>query len=441
MPAIKLCIFGGGSSYIQEMLGTFARHVASGDLTGSIISLFDIDDENARLMADFGNSVAKAKKLDFKLKVAKTLEEGLEGADFVLSTIRAGGFKQLKNDQQIPLKYGILGQETTGIGGVFMIARQAQAVEQLARTMERVCPRAILINYTNPTGMVTELTLRVSKLNVVGLCDGVIGVKGLVGEVLSGLSYKEAMDIEAYVYGVNHCTWALALYYQGQDLYPLVPKLLEKVDLDVLAKKNYCYADACRLYKYYHLFPGSLYYTRYYYNLNKVIKEFSAPGFTHLSSDLIHQAKVVRSHLRRQIGKEDADFLPLESGYAAHGDQAIGTIHAMACDTREMNIVNVKNRGIICNLSEEAVVEVPAILTRQGALPISMGPLPDSVAGVVQAVDLHCRLAVSAAMTGDKNLVMQAAMAHPANRDFDLMEKCLAEMFEKNKDWLPRFRQ
>ncbi len=113
----------------------------------------------------------------------------------------------------------------------------------------------------------------------------------------------------------------------------------------------------------------------------------------------------------------------------------------MACDTKKMDIVNVKNNGIICNLPDNAVVEVPAILTRQGAMPLNTGPLPDSVAGVVQMVDIHCRLAVTAAQSGGRNMMMQAAMAHPSNRDFDAMEKCLEEMLEKNKAWLPQFKR
>ncbi|MFA5865057.1 MAG: hypothetical protein WC975_10280 [Phycisphaerae bacterium] len=439
MPKVKLCIFGGGSGYTHHMLSTFVKYVACGDLAGSVISLYDLDEENARLMADFGNSIAQAKKLDFKMEVAGTLESGLEGANFVLSSFRVGGLDQRYLDETIPLKYGILGQETSGVGGVFMIARNAAAAVKLATTMDKVCPDGILINYTNPTGMISDLTSRVSKVKTFGLCDGVVGVKELVGCCLLEVPWQEAMKIEAYVAGVNHCTWAMSLYYQGKDLYPLLPELLNQSK----EKSNdwgYVHKDACRLYHYYGLLPGSLYYTRYYYTVPKVIKEFSGEGYEHRSLNLKKQVALIRAHIKSQIGKPDADFLPASFEHAAHGDQAIGTLHALACDTRKMDIVNVKNHGIICNLPDEAVVEVPGILGRHGVLPLNMGPLPDSVVGVVQAVDLHCRLAVTAALTGDKKLLMQSAMAHPSNIDFDQMELCLEEMFHANRDWLPQFK-
>ncbi|MFA5863923.1 MAG: hypothetical protein WC975_04465 [Phycisphaerae bacterium] len=439
MPGIKLCIFGGGSSYTHHMLNTFAKHVISGDLAGSRISLYDIDRENTDLMASFGSSVARAKKLDLQVERAQTLEQGLEGANFVLSSFRVGGLDQRYLDETIPLKYGILGQETTGVGGLFMICRNAPAAEKLARTMDQVCPEAFLINYTNPTGMISDLSRRVSAVKTFGLCDGVVAVKALMGRLL-GLSWQEAMTIEAGVAGVNHCTWALTLRYQGTDLYPRVPELISKIDLAAMETENYSFADAIRLYNYYGLLPGSLSYTGYYYCLRKRIKMFSDPGYEYRSQYLKKDAQAIRAHCRSQIGKLDADFLPYDPEHAAHGDQAIGTIQGLACDTRRMEIVNVKNNGIISNLPEDAVVEVPAILCRQGALPLSMGPLPDSVVGVVQMVHLHCRLAVTAAQRGDRKLVMQAALSHPCNRDLDDMELCVKEMYEKNKDWLPQFR-
>jgi len=187
--------------------------------------------------------------------------------------------------------------------------------------MQRVCPNAILINYTNPSGMVTDLTHRVSNVRTFGLCDGVIAVKGLMGELM-GMPHDEAMSIEAYVYGVNHCTWALSLRYRGEDLYALLPGLIAKQELEKLAEKSYCYADACRLYRYYGILPGSLVYTRYYYTLPKIMKQSAAPGYINLSGHLRRQVEQVRSHIRSQIGKSDADFL-IKGGYAEHGDQAI----------------------------------------------------------------------------------------------------------------------
>ena len=438
MPAIGLCILGGGSHYTHHMLHTFAAHVAAGDLAGSTICLYDINQETARLMADFGNSVAKAKELDFDVRAEPSLEKALEGSDFVFSSIRVGGYDQLEWDESVPTKYGLLGQETTGVSGVFMICRQARAIQEHARAIERICPQAIVINYSNPSGMVTDLTRRVADLNCVGLCDGVYGVKWLMC-TLMGLPMEQAKDIDAYVAGVNHCTWTLALRYRGEDLYPRVRELLEKFPLDSFegGARDY-YEQTLRIYRYYGLLPGSTYYTRYHFYAKDYLTMMMKPEGFRASRYLRAEAEKTYACVRSQIGRKDADFTDA-GGEAAHGDQAMGALHKMACNTHEMETVNVRNNGAISNLPDEVIVEIPGIMTRQGVLPLSMGPLPDTVVSHVHATAVHYKLSVDAAISGDRNLVMQAAMAFPSNVDLDVMEKCVEELFEKHKGWLPQF--
>ncbi|MFA5865067.1 MAG: hypothetical protein WC975_10330 [Phycisphaerae bacterium] len=438
MPAIKLCIIGGGSHYTHHMLATFAHHVKTGDLAGSTIGLYDIHHDNARLMADFGNAVARAKRLDFKVEFQDRLEKALEGADFVFSSIRVGGFDQLEVDEEIPLKCGLFGQETTGVSGVFFMCRQAPVITQHARTIEAVCPQAIVINYSNPSGMVTDLTRRVTKLNCLGLCDGVYGAKWLVC-ILLGLPMSEANNVHVHVAGVNHCTWALAIRYKGEDLYPRIGELFEKLDWKDEKKTwgwNKDLEQWYRLYRYYGILPGSTFYARYHYYARSFAQEM-LEGYR-LSRGLRENSARLWPYIKSQIGKPDADFMDA-GGESAHGDQAMGALWKMACDTGELETVNVRNDGAVANLPDDAIVEVPAIMTRQGAFPLRVGPLPEPVVSKVHATATHYRLAVDAAMSGDRNLVMQAAMAFPSNTDIDLMEKIVAELFEKHKSWLPQF--
>lgn len=444
MPAIKLCIIGGGSQYTHHMLYTFAQHVATGDLAGSTISLYDINQEASRLMANFGNSVARAKKLDFRLEAEASLEKALEGSDFVFSSIRVGGYEQLEWDESVPRKYGLFGQETTGVSGTFMICRQTPAIIEHIKTIIKVCPDTILINYSNPSGMVTELTQRLSNINCLGLCDGVYAVRWLLCHLM-GVPLKNAKDITAYVAGVNHCTWSLGLRYQGEDLYPRVGKLFEKYERESRGdkEKELIWKESIepyyRIYRYYGLLPGSAAYTRYHFWVRSTLNAFARPENYLLSRDLKAQAKEIYLYIRSKIDKEDADFMPSLADNIAHGDQAMGVLWKMACDTGQLEIVNVRNNGIISNLPDEAVVEVPAIMNRQGAMPLAMGPLPKSVVADVRATATHYSLSVDAAMSGDKKLIMQAAMAFPSNVDIDLMEECINELFEKHKDWLPQF--
>lgn len=439
MPAIKLCIIGGGSHYTHHMLRTFSEYVHNGDLAGSVISLYDIDREHAQLMADFANSVAKAKKADFRVEAQGQLEKALEGANFVFSSIRVGGYEQLRWDESVPTKYGLIGQETSGISGVFMICRQAPVISRHIKAIEKVCPDCFVINYSNPSGMVTRLTHLLSNIKCAGLCDGVYGVKWLIC-VLLGLPFDQAKNIEADVAGVNHCTWTLRLRYRGEDLYPRIGELFEKLDWNtVLPCAQKLYRQAWQVYRYYGLLPGSLCYTRYHFYVRDYVNELTRRNRWH-ADDLSNDAQKIIVYVKSQVGKADADFMPWDTTGAAHGDQAMGTLRKLACNTREIEIVNVKNNGIVANMANDAVVEVPAMIAKNEVLPLAMGPLPESVAGHVIATDMHYRLAVKAAVSGNRNLVMQAAKAFPSNIDFDLVEKCVNELFDKHKDWLPQFK-
>jgi len=439
MPAIKLCIIGGGSHYTHHMFSTFARHVKTGDLAGSTITLYDINPDSVRLMAAFGNSVAKSQKLDFKVETHDRLEKALEGCDFVFSSIRVGGYKALKWDEQIPLKYGLFGQETTGVSGVFFMCRQAPVIMDHARKIEAICPKAIVINYSNPSGMVTELTQRITKLNCIGLCDGVFGAKWLMC-ILLGLPMNEANNIHVHVAGVNHCTWSLAIRYKSEDIYPRLGELFDKLDWNNEEKtwgwtKNLI--QWRRIYKYYGLIPGSTFYARYHFYARSFAREM-AEGKT-LYHGLVRDHAQVMDFVKRQIGKLDANFFNA-GGESAHGDQAMGALYKMACDTGTLETVNVRNDGAVANLPEDAIVEVPAIMTRQGAFPLRVGSLPKSVVSHVHATATHYSLAVDAAMNGDKNLLMQAVMGFPSNTDIDIMEQIVEELFEKNKKWMPQFK-
>ncbi len=206
------------------------------------------------------------------------------------------------------------------------------------------------------------------------------------------------------------------------------------------APLNAVECDAVRLYRYYGILPGSIYYTRYYYTLKQVLKKFSDPNFQHRSQWLAGRAKAKRENIRKQLDAGSASFAAFDEEDASHGDQAIGAIHAIANDTRELETANVTNNGAVPNLPTDAIVEVTCTLGAHGAMPAAAGPLPRTVQGIVRSVLDHEQLTVEAAMTGNRKMVMQAAMAHPCHRDFHVMEDLIDEMFKAHKDWLPQFQ-
>lgn len=444
MPAIRLCIVGGGSAYMTSMFSSLGHFATQGGLAGSEVVLYDIDADNARLMGDWGRAAVKRHGIPLTFEETTDLDQALRGADFVLSTFRTGGLAHRFLDETTPLKYGELGQETAGVGGIFMALRCVPEVVRLSQAIQRHCPDAWLINYTNPTGFVCDASIRAGHKKTIGLCDGVYGIKWLCAKLL-GLPISRARDVEAYVAGLNHCTWSTQLYFQGRDLYKEMESLTAGLDLSGTGEAicdgplNAVECDAVRLYRYYGLLPGSIYYTRYYYTLKQVLKKFSDPTFQHRSQWLTQRAAAKRESIRQQLNTGQASFAAFDEEDASHGDQAIGAIHAIANDTREVETANVVNNGAVPNLPDDAIVEVTCTLGKYGAMPAAAGPLPRSVQGIVRMVHDHAVLTVDAAMSGDRKLVLQAAMAHPCHRDFHVMEEVIDEMFRVHKDWLPQF--
>jgi alpha-galactosidase/6-phospho-beta-glucosidase family protein len=272
-------------------------------------------------------------------------------------------------------------------------------------------------------------------------------VKWLACKLLK-IPTSRAHEVEAYCAGVNHHTWTTRLYHQGRDLYQCMDELIDSTDLSGKAgyepidgnpALNVVEADACRLYKYYGILPGTVYYARYYYNLRKLQDIHLAPGFEHRSTWLEKLGAEKRAGIRKQLADGTARISAHDEEDAAHGDQAIGAINAIANDTRELEAANVVNNGAVPNLPDDAIVEVGCNMTGNGPLPVAAGPLPFGVRGMVRCAYEFAKLTVDAAISGDRKLVLQAAMAHPAHRDLDVTEKMIAELFEAHKQWLPRF--
>jgi len=437
MPAVKLAIIGGGSAYAVTMLKSMAEFAKKGSLAGSEVVLMDINRELAKLNCEFAQHVIKHEGVDLKVSTAGTLADTLPDSDFVLNTFRVGGLDGRYLDETIPLKYGLLGQETTGIGGLFMALRTIPQVLDVADAMSQHCPGAWMVNYTNPTNMVVDAALKHSSIKTLGLCDGVYGIKWLIQGLL-GLPIERAPEVEAYVGGINHCTWSLKIQFEGRDIYAELPELVK--DPERVKRLDERLQDVVELYKYMGIMPGSAYYTEYYYMLNKTVAKFQNPEFQHRSQWLKEKFTKIRAFMKEQMKSKKPSWGEYDAEQASHGDQAIGAINSIANDTHAVEVVNMPNNGAVRNLPDSATVEVTAVMMALGPVACTVGPLPKQVYGMVRSALDHSELVVEAAVKGDRKLVMQAAMAHPTVRDYHVAEKVIEELFAAHREWLPRFK-
>jgi 6-phospho-beta-glucosidase len=449
MPAVRICIIGGGSAYMTSMFGSIARYAKAGDLAGSSVVLNDINEPAMRRMCDWAAAGAKNDRLDLKFSCEKSLKKALAGADFVLSCIRPGGLDMRYLDETIPVKHRELGNETVGVGGVFMALRTIPAVVEIAEAVGKACPNAWLINYTNPTNMVVDATIRAGHRKTLGLCDGIWGAKWLGAKLLK-IPVSRAHEIDAWPAGVNHHTWAMRLEHKGRDLYKDMDRLIAEADLTPAAgyetidenqALNQIEVDACRLYQYYGVLPGTAYYARYYYNLRDLLENhYFKPGHEFRSQWIKRTNEEKYKVLDAQMKSGRATLAAHDHEDAAHGDQAIGALQAIACDRKFLESAIVANSGrALPNLPEDAIVEIGCRMGKDGPKAEKTPALPLSLEGMVRDAWIFAKLSVDAAISGDRKLVLQAAMAHPAHRDLNVTEKIIAELFEAQKQWLPRF--
>lgn len=444
---MKLTIIGGGSPYMTSMFTSLARYAKQGTFKNMDIVLTDTDEEAVKLMCEWGSAAAKNDNIPLNFSYEMDLNRSLEGADFVLSCIRTGGLECRYLDESIPLEFNQLGNETVGVGGVFYGLRTIPVVAQIAESIAKICPDAWLINYTNPTNMVTDASIRAGHEKTVGLCDGVFGAKWTVCRLL-GIPTSRANEVDVSVAGVNHCTWSMELTYQGRDMYKELGGLIDKADLsgpagfqnetesDLL---DVIQADACRLYKYYGLLPGSVYYTPIYYGLQKLLDHLTSKPRTR--AQWLQSIKDEKKEMiSKQLADKDAHITAYDTEDSAHGDQAVGMLAMIADNTGERETVNVVNNGSIPNLPIDAIVETSCIVNSNSIIPVAHKPLPLAVEGVVRSSYAFAKLTVDAALTGDRNLVLQAVMANSSHRDLDIAEKMIEKMFEAHKQWLPQFK-
>jgi len=450
----KIVIVGGGSQFCPGLVESLVDY-AQDLLSDSLVVLYDIRPENLEIMSKYAKLLAKSANVEIQFEHTTDKRYALEGADFVLTTFRGGTFREQEEDETVPPKYGLLGQETVGVGGVFMTLRTAPIVVDLCRNMEDLCPDAWIINYTNPTQNIADIVRRVSKIKIISLCDGVLGVPRSLS-LLLGVSEE---DIQVFPAGVNHCTWIMRLLVKGEDGYPLLRRRLEEVDEEYLNSlyappsdldlskmylqfiPHYYFPLSLKLFKIFGLLPSPRYYMRYYYDMDNLIAMQRGNYMTMARYYMTVRTKKVFSEISEKIksGKVVKPKSARRRGGATHGDLAIRVIAAIANDLKETFVVNVPNRGAIANLPYDSIVEVSAVVDKQGAHPYAMGNLPKAVLGLIYSFVLSNELTVDAALSGRKEDVLKAILSNPLVHSVEAAEGAMNELFKLQAEWLPQF--
>lgn len=421
----RITVVGAGSGYMPGVIRGLLHRAA--DLRGSELVFYDVDPDHLDLMARLARRMFTARGADFTVRTETDPKAALTGTDFVFTTFRPGGLPARRLDETIPLGHGVIGQETNGPGGFFMACRSVPVLLDLARTVEEVAPGAWIVNYTNPTNIVTAAVTEFTGARIIGLCDQFAGDQAM----WAGLLGLPADRIELDWAGLNHATWALRVREDGRDITEdvarRVAELPEPEDPD--AAKLVAIARAQGL------LPNS--YLRYYYWHDEMLAELRAKPTTR-AEDIMAMLPAYYDSVAREAERDDPDP-SRERGGGDHGEFAVDTICAVAGDEGRRLVVNTVNRGAVGGLDADGIVEVPSIVGAQGPVPMVMGDLPPQVRGLLQHVHQYERLTARAAATGDRRLALRALMAHPNVRSQPAAERILDEGLAAHRAHLPQF--
>lgn len=421
----KLVIIGAGSAYTPEIIDEIIRrqsHLCIGE-----IALVDIEEgrERAEIILRFARRMLEHAGIRCRVFLTLNRREALPGADFVISQIRVGGWQARAEDERIGLSLGLIGQETTGCGGFMNAMRTIPVALDIARDMEVLCPNAILLNFTNPSGIVTEMLLRHSPIRTIGLCNVPINMHSDAAAALG--TARE--HVRCRFGGLNHLSFMLSAECEGRDVYP---ELLEKLRRDPTRMKNIPkVAGTDRLIDAICLIPSP--YLQYFYfepeMLDKELTELREEGMTRGD-----KVEAINQQLFAIYAREDVVVKPpqlSERGGSLYSFAAMNILQACLSDEPWEMTVNTLNDGAIEGLEPYAGVEITCRVSRHGIERLPIGRLPAQVTGLVEMVKRYESLTVDAAVSGSRRTALMALLSHPLIHGMTNAERVLEKMAQR----------
>jgi alpha-galactosidase len=430
----KIVLIGAGSASFGT--GTLCDlFAAREELEGSTIALVDINPEALRTMTQVARRMNEATSGSFVIESTTDRCEVLPGAQFVIIAVAVKRNERWR--LQIPLKHGVkhvLG-ENGGPGGVFHAMRNIPIVLDICKDIERLCPDALVLNFTNPEGRICMAATRYTDLQFVGLCHGIGMSQDTIGQTLD----LPPEEIDPTAGGLNHFTWVLDLRHKstGEDLYPDFKRAIEEKNVEEV-KIGGEYGFGVRLCRYlmktfgYWPSPSDDHVGEY---LSYAWEYCGLEGYDFDAVDRATEAGW--RQLRRWAGGEEpvAELLQHRSG-----EIAVPIITGVLGNTHQYELaVNVPNAGFIPNLPDWAIVEVPATVDATGVHGVHVGPLPEPIAAMCRTQIAVIDRMVEAAVHGDRNAALQALLLDPVVNGISQAEVILDEMLEVHKDFLPQF--
>ncbi|CDT70613.1 6-phospho-beta-glucosidase [Vibrio coralliirubri] len=431
---LKVTVIGGGSSYTPELVeGLLKRHH---ELPISDLWLVDIEQgmEKADIIAALTKRMINKAGCEINVHLTTDRKAALKDADFVCSQFRAGRMEARLRDERIALKYRMIGQETNGLGGFSNACRTIPIALEIAKEMEVLCPNAWLLNFTNPSGMVTEALIKHSTIKTVGLCNVPVNMELGAAKMLGA----ERKDVTMQIAGLNHLVWARKVLHKGEDkLAELIEQLLGGND-QMMPKNIPPFEWDAELIRSLNIVPCA--YLRYYYQSRDILdKEFAASENNTNRADLVAKVEQQLLEIYKDPMLDTKPKLLEERGGAYYSEAACELMSSIHNNKRSIMHVNTRNNGAIQGLPDDCAVEVSSVITSSAILPLNVEPFDSDTLRLIQQMKEFETLTVKAAMTGDIATAKRALILNPIVDSGSHIEEALQETIRENLDFMPAF--
>ena len=436
---IKIATIGGGSSYTPELMNGFIKRYDR--LPVREIWLVDVErgQEKLEIVGALAQRMWDATGHDVKVHLTLDRREALKDADFVTTQFRVGLLEARIKDERIPFSYGMLGQETNGAGGMFKALRTIPVILDIVEEMKELCPNAWLVNFTNPSGMVTESVIRYGGWDrCIGLCNVPIGAMLTEPKLID----KELDELVFRFAGIDHFHWhrVFDAVTGAEVTMDIIDGMLDPEKDDGTPANIHNIPFAREQLDHLRMIPCG--YHRYYYlqsdMLDDGLKEFADPE----KGTRAQQVKEVEDELFELYRDPELAEMPellSKRGGAHYSDVATESVAAIYGNTNEHIVCSTLNRGAIPDLPADAVVQVSSYVGGAGAQPIAFGPMPTAARGYLQLMWNMQRLVEEAAVTGSYGALLEAVALNPQTPAGGSAKQVIDELLIAHKAYLPQF--
>ena len=428
---MKLAVIGGGSTYTPELINGLLARADTFPLRE--LWLMDIDAERLAIVGGFARRMVEVRGAPFRVVLTDNRRDAIRGASYVLTQLRVGQMAARRADEYLGRRHGLIGQETTGVGGLAKALRTIPVILDIARDMRELAPGALLVNFTNPAGLVTEALARhAPDVPAVGVCNIPYNAK------MDLLAIQERRTGEAIgpervalqTLGLNHLSWHTGLTVDGEDVWPA---LLDAY-IAALRTTDTPEWDAGTVAAL-GMIPGP--YLHYFYQTERMLAAQAAWPPSRAEVVMEIEAGLLRQYAEPDRTEPPADLM--RRGGAYYSTVATQLLNAHANNLGETYPLNVRHAGAVPGWPADWVLELPCRVDAAGVHPLPAAPLPPACFGLLAHVKTYELLTVTAAVQGDRRALYAALLAHPLGPPADQVQAVLDDLLATHRVHLPQF--